>query len=190
MARALLEMLGDRAALLPHDAYYRSLPPERSPDSWNFDHPDALETELLVQHVDSLLAGEHVHVPTYEFAHHRRAPSSAWVEVAPRPVVVVEGILVLADAALRDRMDVRVFVETPDDVRLVRRIRRDIEERGRTVTEVLDQYLATVRPMHEAFVSPSRDHAHHVMDGTRPVHQLVDQLLSQAPSLQLRAASP
>jgi len=175
-ARALLDRLGDQALLLTHDRYYRSLPDGHDPAGWNFDHPDALETELLAAHLDELLAGREVAVPRYAFDHHRRAHRSEWTTVRPRPVVVVEGILVLADEGLRTRMHQRVFVHAPRDVRLVRRIRRDVAERGREVSQVLEQYMRTVRPMHERWVEPSRAHAHHVLDGTRPVDELVAEL--------------
>jgi len=175
-ARGLLAALGDRAVLLTHDRYYRSLPEGRNPAMWNFDHPDALETNLLATHIDELVAGREVAIPTYAFDRHQREPTSEWTRIEPRPIIVVEGILVLADEGLRTRMHHRVFVQTPDDVRLVRRIRRDVAERGRGVDDILAQYMATVRPMHEQFVAPSRQHAHLVLDGTRPVQELVARL--------------
>jgi len=178
VARGLLEVLGDRAVLLTHDRYYRSLPDGHDAATWNFDHPDALDTELLAQHVDELLAGRDVAVPSYAFDTHRRLPRPQWTVLPARPVVVVEGILVLAHEGLRERMHHRVFVHAPHDVRLVRRIRRDRAERGRGVDDILEQYMATVRPMHERYVEPSRGHAHHVLDGTRPVGELVEKLVS------------
>jgi uridine kinase len=177
LCRALADHLGDQAAVLCHDSYYRTLPADRSPATWNFDHPDALETALLVSHVDALCRGETVSVPCYDFARHRRQGPEAWATVQPRPVLLVEGILVLADPELRRRMHHRVFVQTPDDIRLARRLRRDLAERGREVDDVLEQYLGTVRPMHETFVVPSRAHAHDVLDGTRPVAELVAAVL-------------
>jgi uridine kinase len=178
-ARALLHALGDRAALVHHDCYYRSLPPGRDPATWNFDHPDALETELLVEHLRRWAAGETVAVPEYDFARHRRAPEGDWTMVPARPVLLVEGILVLAEPALRACMNLRFFVHAPDDIRLARRIRRDLGERGRAVDTVLDQYLGTVRPMHERFVAPSQEHADRVLSGLDPIPELVDVMLAE-----------
>ena len=146
-------------ALVDHDAYYRELshlgPEDRA--RYNFDHPDALETDLMVQHLDALLAGETIAKPTYDFATHSRRDE---VEtVPPRPVIVVEGILVLAEPALRERMDIKLYVDAAPDVRLIRRIRRDIEERDRALEDVLSQYSHQVRPMHREFVEPSKRHA-------------------------------
>lgn len=178
-AEALHARLGTEAVLLSHDAYYRSLPQGTPAEAWNFDHPDALETSLMVEHLDALRGGGAVRVPVYDFTRHRRCDLERWSELRPARVILVEGILVLSDPALRERMDHRVFVHTPDDVRLVRRIRRDLERRGRAVDEVLDQYLATVRPMHEAFVEPSKAHADLVLDGTAPVASLVQAILTR-----------
>lgn len=175
-AQALAERLGDRCLWVMHDRYYRDLPPEyrAAPERFNFDHPDALETSLLVDHLDALRAGRPARVPRYDFATHRRAHASDWDELTPRPVILVEGILVLAEPALRDRMDHRVFVDAPDDLRLIRRIRRDVAERGRGLADILEQYERTVRPMHEAFVKPSAGHAQLVLDGTAPIASMVD----------------
>lgn len=145
--------------ILHHDAYYRDLSHLTFDERVrvNFDHPDSLETELMVDHVAGLLAGSAAELPTYDFSTHTRA--SATVRVEPAALIILDGILVLADARLRDLMDLRVFVDTDADVRLVRRLRRDVEERGRTAASVLDQYEATVRPMHLEFVEPSQRHA-------------------------------
>lgn len=146
---------GDAIALLDHDAYYIDLS-GRSPDEragFNFDHPHALETELMRSHLDALLAGRSIEKPIYDFTTHSRRPETR--TVAPRDVIIVEGILVLAERRLRERMDIRIFVDADDDVRLIRRIRRDISERGRSIESVLDQYERTVRPMHLEFVQPS-----------------------------------
>ena len=158
--RRVMERFGPRRiALLDHDAYYRSLdhlePAQRA--RFNFDHPDALETELMVAHLDRLLAGAAVEKPTYSFETHSRRAETETIE--PRPVVLVEGILVLAEPALRERMDVKLFVDAAPDVRLMRRMERDIHERGRSVESVLEQYRRTVRPMHLEFVEPSKRHA-------------------------------
>ena len=146
-------------ALLDHDAYYRELshldPEARA--RFNFDHPDALETGLMVEHLDSLLAGRAIDKPTYDFATHSRRDEVQRIE--PRPVIVVEGILVLAERELRERMHIKLYVDAPADVRLTRRIRRDLDERGRSIDDVLAQYTHQVRPMHLEFVEPSKRHA-------------------------------
>jgi uridine kinase len=146
-------------SVLHHDSYYRDLEHLSFEERVrvNFDHPDALETELMVAHVAGLLKGVAAEVPTYDFSTHTRAPTV--VHMTPTPLVVLDGILVLADTRLRELMDVKVFVDTEADVRLMRRLRRDVEERGRTAASVLDQYEATVRPMHLEFVEPSKRHA-------------------------------
>jgi len=144
------------SVVIDHDAYYRdrSALPRDERESINYDHPDAIETELLVQHLATLRAGRPVEIPQYDFREHaRRAETRA---VAPAPVIVVEGILVLADERLRAHMDLKLFVDTDADIRLMRRLQRDIEERGRSFAQVRAQYDATVRPMHLAFVEPSK----------------------------------
>lgn len=147
------------ASVVHHDAYYRDLShlPAAQRATVNFDHPQSLETELLVAHVERLLEGEAVAVPTYDFATHTRAAESTRVE--PTPVVVLDGILVLADARLRALLDLAVFVDTDPDIRLIRRIRRDTRDRGRTAESVIDQFERTVRPMHLELVEPSKRHA-------------------------------
>jgi uridine kinase len=152
------------SVLIAHDRYYHDIP---EPRGHNFDHPEALDTALLVDHLRALRAGQRAPLPVYDFAAHARTDTVEWVE--PAPVVVVEGILTLAYGPLAELADLRIYVDTPDDVRLVRRIRRDIRERGRTVESVLDQYLATVRPMHERFVAPSRERADVVLCGGAPM---------------------
>lgn len=160
IARALLEALAPgQGVLLQQDHYYR---PQThlaadAREKVNYDHPDALELELLARHVDALKAGEPIVRPTYDFSTHDRQPEG--VRVEPAPIVVVEGILVLVDDALRARFDVKLFVDTDADIRLMRRIRRDLEHRGRTFAQVRKQYYETVRPMHMAFVEPSKRHA-------------------------------
>ena len=176
VARGLMSALGDRASLLLHDRFFRSPPPGVDRASWNYDHPDSLETELLVEHLHELRAGRPVHMPRYDYHRHARADGADPVE--PRPVIIVEGVLVLADAGLRSCLDRRAFVHAPADLRLIRRMRRDVAERGRTPFDVLDQYLATVRPMHTQYVESSRGHAQLVLDGTRPVEHLVAQALA------------
>jgi len=156
----LLAALGpEQVALLEQDAYYRDRrelsPEERA--ALNFDHPDAIDEALLVEHVRALKAGGPVASPKYDFVHHaRRSETSA---VPSRPCVVVEGILVLASDGLRDLLDLRLYVETDADLRFIRRLRRDVQERGRTVESVMAQWEETVRPMHLQFVEPSKRHA-------------------------------
>jgi len=160
VVREIVRRLGPGIAVVQHDAYYRDRsgmsPDERA--RVNYDHPDALETSLLVEHVGALLAGESVEVPVYDFSTHTR--TSAVVSVGPRKVVIVEGILILAEPELRELMSIRVFVDTDADIRLIRRLRRDMRDRGRTMQAVVEQYLETVRPMHLEFVEPSKRHAH------------------------------
>ena len=158
--RRVIDAFGPgQIALLDHDAYYRELS-HLAPEArarFNFDHPDALETDLMVAHLDDLLAGRAVDKPTYDFATHSRRAEVQRIE--PRPVIVVEGILVLAERELRERMDIKLYVDAPADVRLTRRIRRDLDERGRAIDDVLAQYAHQVRPMHLEFVEPSKRYA-------------------------------
>ncbi len=157
IARAILASLPEGVGvLLEQDHYYRSQghrPPEER-EQVNYDHPDALELSLLAEHLDALRAGQSISRPSYDFAKHARYPQG--VAIAPAPVIIVEGILVLADEGLRARFDVRVFVDTDSDLRVMRRVERDLSERGRTFAQVRAQYDETVRPMHIAFVEPSK----------------------------------
>jgi uridine kinase len=179
VAFALEAVLGpERCVLVSHDRYYRNLPAGATPERWNYDHPDALDTAALVGDLDVLRRGGTVDLPVYDFATHRQLGRPHWHTVSARPIVIVEGILVLQDPALRSRMSRRVFVHTADDLRLARRIRRDLLERGRGLEDVLAQYLSTVRPMHEAFVAPSRAHADLVLDGEAPVQSSVAAILA------------
>ncbi len=157
VANVILRRVGKhRIAFLLHDAYYRDrshIPfPERA--EANFDHPNELETELLVAHLKELKAGRGVEMPVYDFKTYSRTGAS--IRVEPRAVIVVEGILIFAEPELRECFDVRLFVDTDPDVRFIRRLTRDIAERGRTVESVIHQYQATVRPMHLEFVEPSK----------------------------------
>jgi uridine kinase len=149
----------EAVSIVYQDAYYRDYGhlPHEERAAINFDHPDALESDLLVEHLDALLTGRDVAVPIYDFKTHTRRPETETVPATR--VVIVDGILVLADPELRDRMDIRVYVDTDADIRLIRRLRRDVEERGRTVDSVIRQYEATVRPMHLEFVEPSKRYA-------------------------------
>jgi uridine kinase len=157
VARAILDAVGaDRIAFLAQDNYYRDVEWSslEQPAAYNFDHPAALDTELMVSHLAELKKGHGVDLPVYDFVRHRRTREVCRIE--PRPVILVEGILLFAEPALRALLDFKVFVDTDADVRLVRRIRRDISERGRNVSDVLRQYMASVRPMHLEFVEPSK----------------------------------
>jgi len=160
VANVILDRVGaGRIVLLAHDAYYRDLRdlPRAQRDIINFDHPDSLETELLVHHLEALRRGEPVEVPIYDFTTHARTNLTRHVE--PQLVILVEGILVFAERGLRELFDVKIFVDTDPDVRFIRRLQRDIEERGRTVASVIQQYQMTVRPMHLEFVEPSKRYA-------------------------------
>ncbi|TNE85027.1 MAG: uridine kinase [Deltaproteobacteria bacterium] len=178
VAAAVAEHLGTDCLHLVHDRYYHCLPAHLvdTPTQHNFDHPDALDTALLVEHLDQLRRGEGAHVPSYDFAKHARNPHTDWME--PREIILVEGILVLSDSQLRARFDHSFYVHTDDDLRLIRRIRRDQRERGRELDEILRQYQLTVRPMHREFVEPSRAHAEIVLDGTARIDELVRTVLA------------
>jgi uridine kinase len=160
VAERIHEALGtDRVLVLKQDSYYRDLPhlSEQERAAQNYDHPDSFDTPLLLSHLQSLLEGRYVEEPVYDFTRHRRASQTR--RVGGAPVVVLEGILILADAALRALMDIKIYVETDSDIRLLRRLRRDVEERGRTVTSVLHQYEHSVRPMHLQFIEPTKRYA-------------------------------
>lgn len=160
VASRILDRVGtEHITYIAHDAYYRDLGhlPERLRAQVNFDHPDALETELLVEHLKQLRGGHPVEIPIYDFTSHTRTGETRRVEVAP--VVIVEGILVFVASDLRKLFDVKIYIDTDADVRFIRRLRRDLAERGRSVESVCEQYLSTVRPMHLEFVEPSKRYA-------------------------------
>jgi uridine kinase len=160
VAREILRTVGaERIAFLAQDSYYRDVEwrGEGQLLRHNFDHPDSLDSDLLCDHVDALKAGRAVEVPIYDFVRHRRRPETRRVE--PRPVILVEGILLFVEPRLRAALDFKVFVDTDADVRLLRRVQRDMSERGRTVDDILRQYLETVRPMHLEFVEPAKRYA-------------------------------
>ncbi len=158
--RVLASDLGRHIACLHHDAYYRNreLMPPAVAALPNFDHPESLDNDLYLKHIEELRGGHSVEEPFYDFALHRRTGPSRRVEA--RPVLLLDGILLFAIDAIRDRIDLRVYVETPDDLRVVRRMIRDVSERGRHLEAVRQQYETTVRPMHRQLVEPSRQHAH------------------------------
>jgi uridine kinase len=160
VAKAIYDRVGaDKIEWISHDSYYRNFEALSVEEKHhiNFDHPDSLETELLARHLDVLCKGSAVEVPIYDFTTHARKVETFRVE--PRKVVIVEGILVLAEPELRKRIDIKLFVDTPPDIRFVRRLMRDITVRGRSVESVIEQYVTTVRPMHEEFVEPSKRYA-------------------------------
>ena len=156
----LLKQAGSQnIAYLAHDSYYREMAdiPRTQDGRLNYDHPNSLETSLLVEHIKALQNWQPVAQPVYDFTTHSRHTETILVQ--PQPVILVEGILLFAEPELRDIFDIRIFVDTPDDIRFIRRLRRDVAERGRTVDSVIAQYLATVRPMHLEFVEPSKRYA-------------------------------
>ncbi len=160
VSQAILSRVGPtRIAFLQHDSYYRELGhlslEERS--RVNFDHPDSLDNELLAEHLDALCHGQAVEVPIYDFTNHNRRDEV--MLVSPHPVLLVEGILIFAEKALRDRMDAKIYVDADADMRFIRRLKRDLSERGRTIEAVVEQYLSTVRPMHLEFVEPTKRYA-------------------------------
>jgi uridine kinase len=160
VAERILEGVGSsRIAFLVQDAYYRDIEWQSSEQlqEHNFDHPNAIDSDLLAAHLEELRAGRAIEVPVYDFVTHRRTTRTQRVEA--RPVVLVEGILLLAEPRIREQLDFKVFVDTDADVRFIRRLQRDVAERGRTVADVVRQYLETVRPMHLEFIEPSKRHA-------------------------------
>jgi uridine kinase len=186
--RRIVEAIGaQRIALLDHDAYYRDLSelPFEERASFNFDHPDALETDLMRAHLDALLAGEAIQKPIYDFKKHVRTGLTKRVE--PRAVIIVEGILVLAEPLLRERMDIKLYVDAEADVRLMRRIRRDMLERGRSIESVLEQYERTVRPMHLEFVEPARRQADVIIPRGGHNRVAIEMVLARIESLLQRA---
>ena len=161
VANVILNRVGkQRIAYLPHDAYYRDLHdlPYEQRAAINFDHPNSLESELMTAHILRLKEWEAIDIPVYDFSIHTRTDKTIHVE--PRPVILVEGILIFAEPELRKLFDVKIFVDTDADIRFIRRLERDITERGRTTDMVVNQYMATVRPMHLEFVEPSKRYAH------------------------------
>jgi uridine kinase len=160
VVRRIVDSLGlEQVTWLDHDRYYRDRNDLRLEEraALNYDHPDALETDLMVDHVRALKAGRAIEAPQYDFTRHARLAQTD--EFLPRRALIVEGILVFTDAALRDLMDLKVFVDTDSDTRFIRRLQRDVAERGRTMESVIDQYQSTVKPMHLEFVEPSKRYA-------------------------------
>ena len=163
LMKRIVEQFGDVVTVLSHDNYYRRLDhlalEERR--KVNYDEPQALETELMSQHLELLRQGQAIDCPVYDFAQHNR--SNETTHIVPRQVIIVEGILIFENEDLRNLMDIRIFVDTDADIRLCRRIKRDVTKRGRSMESVLEQYQATVKPMHEKYVEPSKKYAHIVV---------------------------
>ena len=165
LARHIANAFDDRVAVITHDSYYRRQDNKSVEERalQNYDHPDAFETDLLCQHLKMLAEGQAVEVPVYDYTIHNRASSTTLVE--PKPVIVLEGILLFSDEELRSMMDLKIFVDTDADERILRRIVRDTRERGRTLESVIKQYLTTVKPMHDAFVEPYKRYADVIVPG-------------------------
>ncbi len=163
LMKRIVEQFGDVVSVLSHDNYYRRLDHLAFEDRCkvNYDEPRALETELMSQHLHLLRQGQAIDCPVYDFAQHNRSEDTIHIE--PRQVIIVEGILIFENEALRDLMDIRIFVDTDADIRLCRRIKRDVNKRGRSMESVIEQYQTTVKPMHEKYVEPSKKYAHIVV---------------------------
>ncbi len=190
VVRRIVESLGnEQVTVLEHDRYYRDRSNLRLEEraALNYDHPDALETDLMVHHAMELREGRAVEVPVYDFAKYTRAAATetAW----PRRAIILEGILIFADAALRGLMDVKVFVDADPDIRFIRRLQRDVAERGRTMQSVIDQYLNTVKPMHLEFVEPSKRYADIIVPQGGYNTVAIDMLLTLIRSLATRGAA-
>jgi uridine kinase len=184
VVRRIVESLGpDRVVVLEHDRYYRDRNDLRLEEraALNYDHPDALETDLLVRHVHALKAGRPIAAPRYDFTRHARLDATE--SIAPRNAIIVEGILIFTDPALRELMDVKVFVDADADTRFIRRLRRDVAERGRTMDAVIEQYLGTVKPMHFDFVEPTKRYADLIIPVGGHNTVAIDMMLSLVRSL-------
>ncbi|MEP6986720.1 MAG: uridine kinase [Chloroflexota bacterium] len=160
ISNAILERVGSHhIAYIPHDAYYKNVLdiPFIQPNVRNFDHPDALDTSLMIEHITQLQKWQPANIPVYDFTLYQRTEETQLVQ--PQPILLIEGILLFAEPALRELFDIKIFVDIDADIRFIRRLQRDIVERGRTIESVINQYLTTVRPMHLQFVEPSRRYA-------------------------------
>lgn len=153
------DAFGDRVSILYHDNYYKAHDemPFEERKKLNYDHPDAFDTELLIEHIKALKSGQSIICPTYDYSQHNRAKNTITVE--PRKVILIEGILALCDSRLRDLMDIKIFVDADADERILRRVLRDTKERGRDIENIIDQYLTTVKPMHYLYVEPTKSYA-------------------------------
>ena len=165
LAENIARAFGDRVAVITHDSYYRDQSEKTYEErcKQNYDHPDAFESDLLCEHLDRLIRGESVDIPVYDYTVYNRSDKTRRVE--PRNVIILEGILLFSDKHLRDMMDLKIFVDTDADERILRRILRDTKERERSIDSVVDQYLTTVKPMHEAFVEPYKRYADIIVPG-------------------------
>lgn len=184
IADYILDTVGpEKIAFLPHDAYYHELhhlsPEERT--KVNFDHPSSLETNLLIEHIHQLKAGQSIELPHYDFKTHTRTKET--IRIEPQQILIVEGILIFAEPALRKLFDLRIYVDTDADIRFIRRLRRDIEERGRTTESVIIQYLDTVRPMHLEFVEPSKRYASVIIPEGGYNHDALDLIVARIESM-------
>jgi len=186
VTRIVESMGNDQVVVLEHDRYYHDHPELRLEEraALNYDHPDSLETDLMVRHVNELRSGMTVELPAYDFARHARRHTTD--TVTPRKIIIVEGILIFADAPLRELMDVKVFVDTDDDTRFIRRLKRDVAERGRTMDSVIDQYLNTVKPMHLEFVEPTKRYADIIIPRGGHNTVAIDMLLTLVRSMSSR----
>lgn len=183
VARRIVERLDpENVVVIQHDSYYKDLSAYNGipPEEINFDHPDSLDTELLIHDLQELCAGNAIEQPIYNFATHRRLPETRRIE--PKDIIIVDGILIFVEKALRDLMDIKIFVDTDADERLIRRIQRDIIERGRSIQSVMHQYLTTVKPMHLEFVEPSKHWADIIIprgaENTVAIDMVVTKILS------------
>ena len=158
IVRKISELVSD-FVFIPQDSYYKSAEfiSNSNITAFNFDHPDAFDNELIIEQLTALKNGECIEMPTYDFVHHRRTEET--IHVLPKKVVLFEGIMVFTNRAVRDLIDLKIFVDTPDDIRFIRRLVRDIKERGRTVDSVVDQYMNVVRPGHYEFIEPTKSYA-------------------------------
>jgi len=184
IANYILETVGpEKIAFLPHDAYYRDLSDlsqeERS--QVNFDHPSSLETELLIEHVQNLRNQETIQLPSYDFKTHTR--TQATIPIKPQAIILIEGILIFAEPELRKLFDLKIYVDTDADIRFIRRLKRDIDERGRTTQSVINQYLDTVRPMHLEFVEPSKRYASVIIPEGGYNHVALDLIVARIESM-------
>ena len=188
VVKRIMDALGETdVTVLAHDRYYRDHPDLRLEErgGLNYDHPNSLDTDLLVGHLRALREGRSADLPVYDFTRHVRKPET--MPVQPGSAIIVEGILIFADSELRSLMDVKVFVDTDSDIRFIRRLQRDIAERGRTVPSVIDQYMSTVKPMHDEFVEPSKRYADLIVPEGGYNQVAVDMLLTLIRSLAGRA---
>lgn len=159
LADNIKKEFANNITMIPHDCYYKDHPdlPFEERAKLNYDHPDSMETSLLIEHLKELKKGHSVQRPEYSFVEHKREKTT--VEVVPKKVIIVDGILIFENKELRDMMDIKIFVDTDADIRFIRRLLRDVEQRGRTLNSVVTQYCTTVKPMHEQFVEPSKKYA-------------------------------